>query len=202
MHLVFLIQTTQSVNQSINQLVDKYTALDQQSVTKKPTERNVSVCQDTRFVDAAVESQTKTDEVDWRYFGAFHTVCTGRPEIIHFSKSRWDATREYSERESLLSIGRVCAHLMSTPTNHTRSDSATLTRRPWENWPISEGSMDSFSPSTATITMFGYTDTVLQLLIATVSVVDLCQTPTEKNVRKKLNEIENVKHHHINAYLS
>lgn len=62
--------------------------------------------------------------------------------------------------------------------------------------------MDSFSPSTATITMFGYTDTVLQLLIATVSVVDLCQTPTEKNVRKKLNEIENVKHHHINAYLS
>ena len=58
MHLVFLIQTTQSVNQSINQSVDNYTALDQQSVTKRPTARNVLVSQDTRFVDAAVESKT------------------------------------------------------------------------------------------------------------------------------------------------
>lgn len=75
MHLVFLIQTTQSVNQS----VDNYTALDQQNITIRPTERekeryifaNVrapfkqrnlslpSVSQDTRFVGAGVKSRTK-----------------------------------------------------------------------------------------------------------------------------------------------
>lgn len=39
MHLVFVIQTTQWVNQSINQLLENYTALDQQSITTRPTER-------------------------------------------------------------------------------------------------------------------------------------------------------------------